>query len=256
MADGTVRLVSHEGDPLCREGSACAALRSGRGAEVEVLIEAHGSDAERAAVLAHALHHVGDAEYSVWVDEPGGHFDDIACEQGLAGVRDLLQLRLELPIEERTDLVTRPFRPGVDDRAWLQVNNRAFAWHREQGRLTPADLAARKAEQWFDPEGFLLYDDPDGGSLVGFCWTKVHGDENPPVGEIFAIASDPDAQGQGLGRALVVAGLTHLAGRGLTVGMLYVDADNGPARRLYDKLGFHIHRRRRLYLVDLEGSCA
>jgi ribosomal protein S18 acetylase RimI-like enzyme len=38
--------------------------------------------------------------------------------------------------------------------------------------------------------------------------------------------------------------------------MLYVDADNGPARKLYDKIGFHIHQRRRLYLVDLEGSCA
>ena len=55
------------------------------------------------------------------------------------------------------------------------------------------------------------------------------------------IAVDPDFVGRGLGRALTVAGLEHLAGRGLTVGMLYVEADNAPAVGLYESLGFTVH---------------
>lgn len=242
--------MSHEGSPLIHIGDATAALRPGR-EEVEVLIDAHGTDQCRADVLAHALEHVGGQAHSVWVDEPGGHFDDIAVVHDLHPCRDLLRLAIDLPIAETTDLVTRPFRPGVDDEVWLQVNNRAFAWHREQGHLTQHDLDLRMNEEWFDPKGFLLHDID--GVLAGFCWTKVHDDVDPPVGEIFAIAADPDTQGRGLGRRLVVAGLTHLADLGLTAGMLYVDASNGPARKLYDKMGFRIDQRRRLYLGD--GLC-
>lgn len=242
--------MSHEGSPLIHIGDAVAALRPGRD-EVEVLIDAHGTDQCRADVLEHALEHVGDRPHSVWVDEPGGHFDEIALAHDLRPCRDLLRLAIDLPIRHTTDLPVRPFRPGIDDTDWLSVNNRAFAWHREQGHLTQHDLDERMTEDWFDKDGFLLHDVD--GSLAGFCWTKVHHDADPPAGEIFAIAADPDMQGRGLGRDLVIAGLTYLAGLGLTDGLLYVDASNGPARKLYDKLGFRIDQRRRLYLAD--GLC-
>lgn len=37
---------------------------------------------------------------------------------------------------------------------------------------------------------------------------------------------------------LTVAGLNHLAARGVSEVMLYVESDNTPARRLYGNLGF------------------
>jgi mycothiol synthase len=177
-----------------------------------------------------------------WVHGTEPRHAAVAADAGLEPVRRLFQMRCPLPLAETTDVSTRAFRPGADDDAWLEVNNRAFSWHPEQGGWTAEVLAGRMAEPWFDPEGFLLHEED--GRLVGFCWTKVHPatDVDPALGEIYVIAVDPDVVGRGLGRAMTVAGLQHLAGRGLTVGMLYVESDNTPAVGLYEALGFTVHQ--------------
>ena len=91
-------------------------------------------------------------------------------------------------------------------------------------------------------------------ALLGSCWTKVHDDTDPPVGEIYVISVDPDVQGLGLGKALVLAGLDHLAGLGLGTGMLYVDADNTAAVGLYESLGFVIDHVDRAYVGDVSPA--
>jgi len=142
------------------------------------------------------------------------------------------------------DVTVRPFRPGRDEDAWLRVNGRAFAWHPEQGAWTREDVLLREAEAWFDPEGFLLAwrgDPDDGGTLLGFHWTKVHpaGDvADEEVGEVYVLGVDPDAQGMHLGAALTDLGLAYLRGRGLGTVMLYSEESNATAVRLYEKRGF------------------
>jgi mycothiol synthase len=192
----------------------------------------------------------GGGHVHLWVHQPTAAHDAMAEAVGLARGRDLLQLRRSLPLDgEPDELALRPFRPGIDEAAWLEVNNRAFDWHPEQGGWDLDTLTAREAEPWFDPEGFLLHERD--GRLAGFCWTKVHAERRPPLGEIYVIAVHPDFQGLGLGRRLVVAGLDWLAGRGLSVGMLYVDAANTAARHLYDDLGFHVDHVDRAYVGDV-----
>ena len=66
------------------------------------------------------------------------------------------------------------------------------------------------------------------------------------------VAVDPGFQGLGLGRALVLAGLDRLAGRGLETAMLYVDADNAGGRRLYESLGFTVDHVDRAYVGDVD----
>ncbi len=178
--------------------------------------------------------------------------DAVARTAGFTLARTLLQMRRPLPLPEgdhgsaAAPPQVRAFRPGVDDDAWLAVNNRAFAWHPEQSGWTGDDLADRMAEPWFRADGFLLHDADDvdegsGGTIDAFCWTKIHADHDPPLGEIYVIGVDPCAHGRGLGRALTVAGLDWLAAQGLTVGMLYVEADNDAAVGLYRDLGFTEH---------------
>lgn len=191
----------------------------------------------------------GGGHVHYWVYEPTEAHTRIANLVGLSPGRDLWQMRIPLPVAEATDLVTRPFVPGQDEDAWLEVNNAAFAWHPEQGGWTLDDVSQREDEPWFDAEGFLLHERD--GRLAGFCWTKAH--EEPPVGEIYVIAVHPDFAGQGLGRALTVAGLAHLS-RSTDTGMLYVDADNAPAVKLYEDLGFTVHSTNRAFVGDVKPS--
>lgn len=189
----------------------------------------------------------------------------LAASHGLAPVRELWQMRLDLRADGATDgpadaahgpgadpdaaapdprplpggVRVRAFVPGQDEDAWLTVNARAFADHPEQGRMTLADLRAREAEPWFDPEGLLLAERD--GTLLASLWTKVHPPDatSPePVGEIYALGVDPDAQGLGLGGALTRLALEHLASRGLRTVILYTERENTAAVRTYVRAGF------------------
>jgi len=179
--------------------------------------------------------------------------DELAETAGLVLVREVLQVRCPLPAADPAAIDLRSFRPGVDDEAFLAVNNRAFAWHPEQSGWTAAELRAAEAEPWFDAEGFLLHERD--GRLAGFCWTKAHPatDDDPALGEIYVIAVDPDFHGRGLGRQLTLAGLDHLARRGIATGMLYVDADNEPAVRLYERLGFSVYCTNAAFVADVDA---
>jgi mycothiol synthase len=185
----------------------------------------------------------------LWAFGADGASDRIAADLGMRCVRQLHQMRRPLPLPHLPTAhlpLTRAFVVGQDEQAWLQVNHRAFASHPDQGGVTRADLEEQERADWFDPAGFLLHERD--GRLAGFCWTKVHRDVQPALGEIYVIGVDPDFQGLGLGTGLTAAGLDHLARRGLTVGMLYVESDNIPALATYRRLGFETHHLDRAYM--------
>ncbi|WP_433613109.1 mycothiol synthase [Dactylosporangium sp. CA-139114] len=179
----------------------------------------------------------------------------LAIRLGFDRVRVLLQLRRSLfaPLDEVVlpeGVRLRAFEPGRDDEAWLALNAAAFAEHPEQGKWTLEDLHVRLREPWFSAAGFLLAERESDGSLLGFHWTKVHGEQHTdsheegeahahePIGEVYVLGVAPGAHGGGLGRALTLAGLWHLRNQRLAQVMLYVDESNTRAVALYQRLGF------------------
>ncbi len=276
MADG-VRPLSEEaelrlqhggppggGDLLVRDAAALAGYArydTGTDGGIEAELVVHPAFRRRGhgrALLDRLLQTSAPRALSLWAhgDLPGSA--ELLAPRGFTRSRVLLQMRRDLAGVDPDPRPVLPqgvrveaFRPERDEAAWLRVNARAFATHPEQGSWTPEDLRLREKEPWFDPAGFLLAwrGDPDGGGqLLGSHWTKVHlpgdvGDE--PVGEVYVLGIDPDAQSMRLGRALTDLGLAHLRGRGLREVLLYVEEDNTAAVRLYESRGF------RRYSVDV-----
>ncbi len=196
----------------------------------------------------------GGGHLHLWIAKPTAYFDSLADSAGLTRGRDLLQMRLPLPIELKPDVgfTTRNFVVGEDEDDWLAVNNRAFAWHPEQGEWHLDTIVERETEAWFDPSGFFLHHID--GKLAAFCWTKIHSDHEPPLGEIYVIATDPAYAGRGIGRQMCIYALCQLSKLGLSQAMLYVDSANLPALKLYEELGFKIDHLDRAYTADIPSS--
>lgn len=169
----------------------------------------------------------------------------LADSIGLSRNRELYRMRREGTdsLEEtplQRGLTLRSFRVGEDESAWLEANAKSFAHHPEQGSLTLSDLDARMNENWFDPQGFFLAFDPE-DELIAYHWTKIHpagAEDIRPMGEVYVVGVVPEAQGLGLGRALTTVGINYLLEQGVGSVLLYVDAENEAAVKLYRSLGF------------------
>lgn len=209
----------------------------------------------RSAEVFLTLFNAGVAEVSrrggravrAWLFQP--RLTEVALRAGFEPERELLKLERQLPggfllpegIEGgRSDaglpegMRLASFVPGHDEPAWLEVNNAAFADHPENGRWTLEVLENRMGQSWFRPDELLMA--WDGSSLAGFCWLKRANGE----GEIYVVAVAPEMQGIGLGRALVIQGLSVMERKGDRIAFLYVDASNHRALGLYRSLGFYV----------------
>ncbi|MCL3817570.1 mycothiol synthase [Aeromicrobium wangtongii] len=237
LRDGArARVLVQQSD---RDGAIVAAAYATGDAPVEIVVD---PERRRAGIGRRILDELlADGEDRFWAHGNLPAAQALAASAGLVVGRELLVLRLVFdgpPAPERTieGVTLRTYRDDDAD-AIVRVNARAFAHHPEQGAMDRADLDRRMASDWFDPDGLFVAERD--GRVIGFHWTKIEDTpEEGPVGEVYVVGIDPDAQGGGLGTALTARGLRHMYERGIPVVDLYVEGDNAPALKVYRNLGF------------------
>lgn len=234
------------------------------GPSAEIVVSAEFRNKGIGSALLQAVKEVAGDRLRLWShgDLPGAQV--IAERHGFQRVRTVVQMRRSLgdPIPEiDPSIAIRSFLVGLDEPAWLSLNNIAFAGHPEQADWSERDFQIRRQESWFEPTGFLIAEMD--GEMAGFCWTKVHGGhshqhsptdpihDHDPIGEIYIMGVSPKFRQRGVGRAVTIAGLRYLRYQGIYSAMLYVDSSNASAMKLYQSLGFTEWGRDVLYRYTL-----
>ena len=212
------------------------------------------------ALLSEAIKICGKT-LRLWVHGEAEVAHNLAASFNFEKIRTVLQMSKSLsdiqplPVIDK-EIIIRSFLPGIDSDDWLQLNNKVFKDHPEQGGWQLSDLNHRLSEEWFDEKGFFIVE--KNMQVIASTWTKVHGEHShdhdgeashahPAIGEIYITAVDPAYAGLGIGKALTITALNYLKYQGLTDAMLYVDFDNKAALNLYDSLGFELSSKDILY---------
>jgi len=235
------------------------------GPSAEIVVAPNARNQGIGSELVSAIIEASGSRLRLWSHGDLPSAQSIAQRHGFQRVRTVVQMRRSLgdPIPDLDNSIPiRSFLVGLDEKAWLELNNAAFAGHPEQSDWSERDLAIRISESWFDASGFLVAEIDR--QMAGFCWTKVHGGhthqhspddpihDHDPIGEIYIMGVSPNHRGRGVGRALTIAGLRYLRYQGIFSAMLYVDSSNESALKLYASLGFTEWGRDVLYRYTLQ----
>ena len=232
------------------------------GPSVELVVDPdHRSAGVGKQLLSKAIEICGN-NLRLWVHGEGEVAHNLATSFNFEKIRTVLQMSKSLtniqplPAFDK-EIKIRSFLPGLDSKEWLELNNKVFKDHPEQGGWQISDLNHRLSEEWFDEKGFFIVE--KNKHVIASTWTKVHGAHShdhdgdvqshahPAIGEIYITAVDPEYVGLGIGKALTITALNYLKYQGLTDAMLYVDFDNKVALNLYDSLGFKTSSKDILY---------
>ena len=164
---------------------------------------------------------------------------------GFHPVRRFHELRLDLaefhPTMSASSFPIRHFQDG-DEGKLVEIQNRSFAGTWGYSPNTVEAIKYRCSMSNTSLEGILIA--YKGESPVGYCWTrkepaeKTRADES--TGQIFMLGVEPGYRNKGIGRALLLAGLAYLKGKGLRFAQLTVDSENTAAIALYRSLGFEV----------------
>jgi len=198
-------------------------------------------------VLGYAMHRakeLGTKVAHVNIDQDNVVAKSLLSKLGFRFVRRFLQLRLDMAKirwqdSDQTALLYRHLQRGEEDKL-TQIQNRSFAgtWGFNPNSVEEISYYTNLTNCC--PENVILA--CDGDRIVGYCWTRV-AYEMPTQergGQIRMLGVDPDYRGRGIGKGVLLAGLSYLKSRGFQVAGLTVDRSNRAAYALYRSLGFEV----------------
>ena len=165
---------------------------------------------------------------------------------GFECVRRFLELRLDIadahwPDIDQATLECRYLQCGEEGEL-TQIQNRSFANKWGFNPNTVEETTYRINLSNSSPEDVVLTFDRE--KVIGYCWTEITYEEEAGIGKrkgrIFMLGVEPDYQGMGVGKRVLLAGLAQLKSKGLLVAELTVDNENKAACALYRSVGFEV----------------
>jgi len=165
---------------------------------------------------------------------------------GFRFIRRFLELTLELsngdvPNKNRIFPRCRHLKHGEEDKL-VQIQNRSFAGTWGFNPNTLEEIVHRIRLPGCSPEDIILA--CEGENVIGYCWTRIYAGRDTVTrgdkGRIYMLGVSPDYRGRGIGKEVLLAGLSYLKGNGAGVVELTVDSENKTACALYRSAGFRI----------------
>jgi mycothiol synthase len=210
----------------------------------------------------HSIRHAkraGSRVVQICVKEANLAAKHMASRLAFESIRYFLELRLDLngvqlPDVKPGEYIIRALGHGEEDKL-TQVQNRAFADSWGFNPNTRDEIAYRINSSGCSLENILvafIRNRP-----VGYCWTRMNVEDNPAPGKfkgnIHMLGVDPDFRRKGIGRNVLLAGLSYLSSNGVTVVELTADGEDPKALTLYESVGFEAYSRSEWYEKKLRS---
>lgn len=138
----------------------------------------------------------------------------------------------------------RHMKTGEEDKL-THIQNRAFADTWGFNPNIVEEIIYRITLPNCSPEDVILA--CDGEAVIGYCWTRIYPGSREEAGGgkglVQMLGVDPDYRGQGVGKEVLMAGLSYMKRRGAGPIDLTVDDRNKGALALYRSGGFRVRMR-------------
>ena len=179
---------------------------------------------------------------------------------GLRYVRRFIVFRQDLTVMQLPDCtpgayIIRNLRQG-EEQLLTDIQNRSFADAWGFNPNTRDEIAYRINLSRCSPKNIIMAF--RGDKPVGYCWTRMLREKNQAAGimtgEIHMLGVDPDFQKKGIGRKVLLAGLSYLKNNGITIVELTADSENRGGLRLYKSFGFKELMKNEWYEKTLSQS--
>lgn len=181
-------------------------------------------------------------------------------KMGFTFIRRYLELRLDLSDFHltkmtRNDYPCRPMKLGEEEKL-TRLQNRSFMGTWGFNPNTTEEICYRLSLPEASPEDITLC--LDGAEPIAYCWARIAFEKGPDLeggkGRINMLGVDPNCRGTGVGKKVLLIGLTRLKTRGVRLVDLTVDGDNKVARALYRAVGFKVRTSSLWYQKNLVPS--
>lgn len=209
----------------------------------------HGKKGQAEALLERAgnrARDLGVERIQANVSPDNVHAKRLLTKIGFHFIRFFLELSIDLPEIHVSGLnaaesFCRPLKKGEEDEL-LRLQNRSFAGTWGYNPNTIEDILFHLGFPDRSPEDIIIAG--EGDRPIGYCWTLAKAGEKRTEtagkGRIYMLGVDPDYRGKGMGKQVLLAGLSSLKGKGVKVVELTVDSGNLAARALYRSVGFEV----------------